>query len=276
MIMKVHILHCGAVRVDIAVPYRQNTLHPAAYTGFFRSKKHRTILPVSCYLIEHPKGRILIDTSWHRDVRTQAMKHLGLIHYLVNKPILPQGQAIDEQLEHLGLSPKDLDCVVLTHLHDDHASGLALVKEAKRIVVSDVEYQKAMSSPLMYERKFWAGIDLECFEYDRELSADLGRGLVTMYHDLLGDGSVLLVNTPGHTLGMSAILLRGESGYIILCADAAYSQYAIDNNILPGITVDDALAQRSLDWLRLHNSEPNCLGVYANHDRDIKPHIIEL
>ncbi|MGG0537711.1 MBL fold metallo-hydrolase [Priestia aryabhattai] len=35
------------------------------------------ILPVSTYLIEHPKGLVLIDTGWHTDMRDEQVKILG-------------------------------------------------------------------------------------------------------------------------------------------------------------------------------------------------------
>ena len=40
----------------------------------FRSKQHQIKIPVSVYLIEHPKGLVLIDTGWHTDNRTHQIK----------------------------------------------------------------------------------------------------------------------------------------------------------------------------------------------------------
>lgn len=201
---------------------------------------------------------------------------MGLLHYWVNKPLLPQGQAVHERLGALGVSPRDLDHVVLTHLHDDHASGLALVKEAKRILVSDTELRVAISSMMMYERKFWSDIELQSFAFDRQLEPEMSLGLVSNYHDLFGDGSLLLINTPGHTQGMASVLLRGEQGYVILCADAAYSRYAIDHNLLPGIVTDVRMAQKTMGWLRYHIQATHCLGVIANHDPLQLPGMIEI
>ncbi|MFK4302873.1 hypothetical protein ABH892_002993 [Paenibacillus sp. RC254] len=75
--IKVHILHCGQVQVDIAVPFRQKPWNPLAATGIFRLKKHQITLPVSCYLIEHPKGLVLIDTGWHTALRGDQIKYMG-------------------------------------------------------------------------------------------------------------------------------------------------------------------------------------------------------
>lgn len=60
--IKVHIFHTGAVKVDQAIPYKER--NPLAVTGFFRPEEKKLVLPVSCYLIQHPKGNLLIDTGW--------------------------------------------------------------------------------------------------------------------------------------------------------------------------------------------------------------------
>lgn len=60
--------------------------------------------------------------------------------------MLPAGEAIDEQMQsRLGLKPEDLDYVLLTHLDCDHANGLRLVRDAKRILVSEDEMKGATS-----------------------------------------------------------------------------------------------------------------------------------
>ena len=60
--IKVHIFLSVSVRVDQAIPYKEK--NPLAVTGLFRGEEKKVILHVSCYLIEHPKGKILIDTGW--------------------------------------------------------------------------------------------------------------------------------------------------------------------------------------------------------------------
>ena len=92
--------------------------------------KHQVALPVSTYLIEHPKGLILIDTGWHTDNRTKQLRNLSF-QYPINKADLPEGQAIHEQLIKLGYKPSDIDYILMSHMHCDHADGLRLVKQAK-------------------------------------------------------------------------------------------------------------------------------------------------
>ena len=134
--IKIHVLHCGSVGVDPAVPFRDISKNPLAYTGFLRSSMRRIYLPVSTYLIEHPKGLILFDTSWHTDVREHHITHESFPLWFASKPILPPGEAVNEQLKSLGYQPSDLDFVILSHMDVDHVSGLRLVKDAKKIYAS--------------------------------------------------------------------------------------------------------------------------------------------
>ena len=91
--IKVHIFHTGSVCVDDAIPHGSN--NPFAVLGLFRKKEHRKTLPVSCYLIEHPKGRVLIDTGWDSIYATQKPKRFfGLLDH-ISTPIIKQEESID-------------------------------------------------------------------------------------------------------------------------------------------------------------------------------------
>lgn len=102
--------------VDPAVHFRDVSKNPIAYTGIGRSSKHRICLPVYVYLIEHPKGKIIIDTGWHSDVRVNQIRQTSLRLYLASKARLKEGEAIDEQLAKLGIKPSEIDYVFLSHL----------------------------------------------------------------------------------------------------------------------------------------------------------------
>ncbi len=262
--IKIHVLHCGSIDLDEAVPYYQKTLHPAPYTGILRSKIHQMSVPVSAHLIEHPKGLILIDTGWHTKIRTDSKKYLGWLYSISSTPHLTQGQAILEQLEKLGYKPSDIDYLFLSHLHPDHVSGLKLVKEAKRILTSDLELKEVKKHPLLYKPFMWDGVNLETFSF------------VNSEFDLFSDESVIFVNTPGHTNGMASTLVRNNGKFVLLCADTVYSKKALDKMIIPGMTTDRKQALTSLAWVKKMSQQSNCIEVLANHDPEVRPHTIEL
>jgi N-acyl homoserine lactone hydrolase len=141
-VIDIHVLRCGTVGTDETIPDRAKSKNPYAYTGVLRGEKHRVWLPVFTYLIEHPRGRILVDTGWHTDVRTDQKKHLSWQLNIASKAVLPPGEAVTEQLAALGLSPAELDAVLLTHLDVDHASGIGLVRDAKKFFVNAAELSR--------------------------------------------------------------------------------------------------------------------------------------
>lgn len=267
--MKVHIFHTGAVKVDRAVPLKEK--NRLAVTGLFRGEKKKVTLPVSSYLIEHEGKKILLDAGWHRKyIQEKAKGYLGMLDK-VSKPILKEGESIDYKLEKAGISPTELDYVILSHLDFDHVSGLPLVKEAKCIIASFEELEAAKKGGFRYMEKNWEGIKIEPFYFEE------GIGPVKKSLDLLGDNRIILVSTPGHSEGHTSLKLLDKDGhYLILAGDAAYIEKSYSSHTIGGLYADEALANESLDYLIQCRNDPLCLGVYANHDPSIEEGVIEL
>ncbi len=285
--VKLEILHTGTVIVDEALPYHRTTDRALAWTHLARGRSHLVEVPVSCYLVEAPGGLVLIDTGWHTDNRTWPGQVRNLRHrYLVNRARLPEGQAIHEQLEARGLRPRDIDLVLLSHLHCDHADGLRLVRDAPRIMVAATELRAAEKDRARYLPHEWAGVDLQTFGWNTRL------GPVQRAWDVFGDGAVLMVSVPGHAWGLCATILRGgEAGdsspgedsllgedprdVVILSSDAGYGRPSFEQGLRPSVVVDAALAQRSLDWVRAAAGDPRVRALIANHDPEQRPRVIE-
>ena len=116
--LSLQILECGQVGVDEAVPNRSVSKNPLAFVGICRSKKkHHIVIPVKCFLITHPSGaKILVDTGWDSRVREHPIKTITYPMWVASKPILPLGEAVDEQLQARLIQPSDLSYVILTHM----------------------------------------------------------------------------------------------------------------------------------------------------------------
>ena len=108
--MKIHMLQCGSIRVDPTVPYGKRLDLIEAARQLTASDKSRITLPVFTYLIEHPKGLILVDTGWCREISPRGVydpkevgkvlpSHLAALFH----PYLPEGMAIHEQLAAMGI-----------------------------------------------------------------------------------------------------------------------------------------------------------------------------
>ncbi len=91
--------HTGEVRVSPYLPFGGDNCNLLKASGMTTPKKDWMWLPVSCYLVEHPKGRILVDTGWHRDMspdgvydKKAQIKSLGSwILYHVNQGRIAAG-----------------------------------------------------------------------------------------------------------------------------------------------------------------------------------------
>ena len=267
--IKVHVFHTGSVRVDQAIPYKEQ--NPLAVTGFLRPKEKKIILPVSCYLIQHPSGNVLIDTGWDsKYVSDRPHRLFGLLDG-ISTPIIKSGESVDYHLAELGLCPADLDCIFFSHMDFDHTSGLRLVKGAKRIMASKEEIADSKKYFLRYVKPNWSFAKVEPFVYE-----NTGIGPVGRSYDVFHDGSVVLVNTPGHTHGLFSVVIQNGEKYIVLAGDTIYTQRSIQEKRIPGFTVDKRLAEKSLEWICQCAADENCLLVAANHDPAIGEQVVEL
>jgi N-acyl homoserine lactone hydrolase len=267
--MKVHVWHTGSVYIDQALAYKEKSLHPMPYTGWFRGASKKKWVPVSSYLIEHPNGLILVDTGWHEEIRTNQKRHLGRFSHSMFKGSLPAGNSIAERLESFGVKSNDLDFVLLTHLHSDHVSGLKHVQDANKILTSDIEW-KAANKRLGYIKSMWQGIPIDTFSLQ-----DIPYGPFNKGYDLFMDGSLYLVHTPGHSDGMFSVLIKMPKGWLVLASDVGYSGRSWNHMVLPGLAIDKNAAKLSLKWMKDFSNRDDCIKILANHDPSINPQIIE-
>ena len=278
--MKIHVLHTGEVRVSPYLPFGGDNCNLLKASGMTTPKEDWIWLPVSVYLIEHPKGLILVDTGWHRDMSPEGVydkaaqiKSLGSrVLYHVNQGQIPLGEAVDEQLAAMGIKPADLDYVLLTHLDCDHANGLRAVKDAKHIIVAQEELDCARKNGFVrYKKKWWEGVDLQTIEWNGE------EGPAGKSFDLFGDGSIKMINIPGHCDGLCAVKITREDGkYVLLFSDGGYATKSWKEMITSGVSLDKEMQRKSLQWIREQSMNPNCIESLATHDTDIKPHVIAL
>ena len=278
--MKIHVLHTGEVRVSPYLPFGGDNCNLLKASGMTTPKEDWIWLPVSVYLIEHPQGLILVDTGWHRDMSPEGVydkaaqiKSLGSrVLYNVNQGQIPLGEAVDEQLETMGIKPADLDYVLLTHLDCDHANGLRAVKDAKHIIVAQEELDCARKNGLIrYKKKWWEGVDLQTIEWNGT------EGPAGKSFDLFGDGSVKMINIPGHCDGLCAVKITREDGkFVLLFSDGGYATKSWKEMITSGVSLDKGMQRKSLQWIREQSLDPDCIESLATHDTDIKPHVIEL
>jgi N-acyl homoserine lactone hydrolase len=144
--------------------------------------------PVYVHTIEHPAGVVLVDTG-----------------------MIDSTPELDEEWEPVPMPenvPRDVVCVINTHLHFDHCGGNRLFPDVP-IHVQARELADARAEPDHYTVAGW--VDFE--------------GAAYVEHD--GEADVLpgvrLLPTPGHTRGHQCVLVDTAEGLVVLGGDVAYS-----------------------------------------------------
>jgi glyoxylase-like metal-dependent hydrolase (beta-lactamase superfamily II) len=235
--------------------------------GFGSSPDTWEVRPVPAYLVRHPSaGNILVDTGLHPSVVRDPRDNLGRFsgrHYRVE-----EGKDVVSQLRQRGLAPSDIDIVVLTHLHEDHASGIEAFPEAK-FVVSATEWKAATGGWRVrlqgYIRAHYDyAFEFAAVDFDGELIESYGPFGRTF--DLFGDGSVRLAYTPGHSAGHMSVILRLPRRDFVVVGDAAYDWKQFQGQAEPTMIADEHNWRRSLRELQAYQRTFPYALVVPGHD----------
>jgi N-acyl homoserine lactone hydrolase len=203
-------------------------------SGLFYGERSpdRVAIPVTCYAIRTGDATILFDTG----ISPRAVPGL-----LRRDPLARFGDddLLVHRLDALGLEPADIDLVVLSHLHFDHAGGADIFASSELAVQKDeyayAHYPAQFFADFYYRKNF----DLPGYRW-RLLNGD--TELVPGVTALRSDG-----HTPGH---QSLLVELPETGPVILAGDCCYWQRSIDEEIPPGVVWDPTRAMHSIQRLK--------------------------
>jgi glyoxylase-like metal-dependent hydrolase (beta-lactamase superfamily II) len=214
--MRLWALECGGEHV------------PASLLDPLADPHHGPIwLPYFFYVIESPAGIVLFDCGAHPEFADPVSGRHATTGS--SKAAVDPSDRLGPVLDRIDISPSQVDIVVLSHLHYDHCGGLEQLAAAD-VYASRSELEFAIA-PGSAQRDAYSAKDFSSVAPDRWKLTDGG-------HDLLGDGSILIVPTPGHTPGHISLLVRLPHHALILAGDAAYDIEAIRRRRLPGFLWD--------------------------------------
>lgn len=211
--------------------------------------ERRVRFPVPAYLIEAGEERVLVDTGLHPEIVTDPRGRYGDADSL-SLFELELGPSVADQLG--GRLPTK---VVLTHLHFDHAGGLDLLPG---------------TVPVFLQRREWeAGHDAEAVARNFYLPADYAGiadrvVLVDGDFDLLGDGSVRLLSTPGHTPGHQSVQISDE---LVIGGDVTHFAAGLDDHRFP--VVGDDFEAQAASAERLKALREAGVAIRPGHDPDV-------
>lgn len=177
-------------------------------------------LPVHAFLVEHPAGPVLFDAGQTARAAEPGWFPRWHPFFRLSRFELGPEDEVGPQLRRLGVDPAGVSLVVLSHLHTDHVGCLDLFTGAE-VVVTRTEWKQATGLEGRirgYLPEHWPrGLEPTVVDLDGPALGPFPASL-----DLRGDGTLLLVPTPGHTAGHAALLVRDDDGATLLAGDMVH------------------------------------------------------
>lgn len=194
--MRLYLLNLGRIDAD-----KGRVLTPGSGDGV------RINIPVPGYLIETDDGqRILVDTGMHRKhIADPGATFRGTSAEQELKVLMREEDDPVNRLAELGLEPDDIDILVSTHFHFDHAGNHADFG-ASRILVQRACYEWNRAHPSNLTRDLWdvPGLRYEFLDGDTEIAP-----------------GVEAIESSGHAAGHMSLLVRlPNTGPVLLAIDA--------------------------------------------------------
>jgi N-acyl homoserine lactone hydrolase len=160
--------------------------------------------PVHCWLVRNGETNILVDSG---------MAEIDTIRHRLKVDGFGGGhEALRRELAKEGLTPDDVNFVILTHMHFDHAENLDLFPKA--CVIAQRAEMFAAIDPVPSQRIFYWKSTLDNLMARKR---PVGLRLVDGDHDFMPGIRLLFV--PSHTEGMQVVVVTTEQGRAALVSD---------------------------------------------------------
>ncbi len=198
----------------------------------------------SCYVIKHGDDYMVWDTGFVPGSSPNAAK-----------------VSLTEQLAQLKIKPEQVKYVGISHFHADHTGQLGSLPDATLLV--GARDWAALTAP-----EPMPGANVAGFQHWIS-----GGGKVEPQasdKDVFGDGTVMILRTPGHTPGHQSLLVRlKKKGPVILTGDAAHFRENYEHNGVPGFNYDRAETLASLDRIKQIAKNLKATVIIQHDPRDL-------
>jgi glyoxylase-like metal-dependent hydrolase (beta-lactamase superfamily II) len=242
------------------------------YWWLLTSRRWLPPRPINIYVIEHADRLLLFDTGQDRASVTDESYFPsglpGLVYDRLARFHIGADETLDAQLATLGYAASDVDTAIVSHLHQDHIGGIAQLRSADLLVTAAEWGQLSGFSP---EARGFLRAHIEVpgarwkhVTFDSTSDAALAPFAGSL--DIMGDGSLTLLPTPGHTAGSVSLLVR-RCGLppLLLVGDLTYDAALLERRQLPGVGDRGQLATTTDRVLALADRMPG-LVILPAHD----------
>jgi glyoxylase-like metal-dependent hydrolase (beta-lactamase superfamily II) len=192
---------------------------PRGVRRYFADDWSKETLPVNVFLIEHPDGLCLFDTGQTALASAPGYFPSWYPFFRLARFELGPGDEAATQLAQIGHDTANVRWVVLSHLHTDHVGGLTPFSDSELLVLrAEWEDAQGLRGRLRgYLPQYWpSGLRVRLVDFEGPPIGPFAGS-----HDISGDGSLVLVPTPGHTRGHMSVLVRRNGQAFLLGGDAA-------------------------------------------------------
>lgn len=214
--------------------------------------------PNPVYVIEHPEGLVLYDTSLDPAASADPVAAYGELATWFGLDY-PATKVPHSQLSSIGFTPADVKYIVLSHTHFDHTGGLGQYPDAT-IIVGEGELAFGFWPHHPGHKAFMRYEDLDPLR---------GRTIIEVPNDLdydiFGDGSVIALATPGHTPGHRSVLAHLPEQSYLFAGDAVHVRDGLHSGINCPFDADTVTALKSVHKIQRLAKEHNA-KVLINHD----------
>lgn len=202
-------------------------------------------LPIWCFVIEHDEGLIVVDTGISDNANTPIYfpPYMPLLQRAAKFRISKE-EELGYQMRERGLNPDDVRYVILTHLHQDHDGGLQHFPNAEFIVSSEEwRVAKGLAGRMAgyLNQRWFDGFAPTTIDFTGHELTDF-----PVSYQLLPN--ISLVPTYGHSVGHMSVIYHQDTP-IVFAGDMAYSETALHNTILDGVTEDLEIAAQSMRYM---------------------------